>query len=129
MELSKAFDCIPPDLLIAKIHAYRLSFNAETFLRSYLKDRKQNVRINSIFSACQNILSGIPKGSILLPVLFSIFLKDLLLCIEEPDLHDFAVDNTITATCNTLTEHLKILEQESESVFVSWFKQDKRIQL
>ena len=77
MELSKAFDCIPPDLLIAKIHAYRLSFNAETFLRSYLKDRKQNVRINSIFSACQNILSGIPKGSILLPVLFSIFFQYL----------------------------------------------------
>ena len=49
--------------------------------------------------------------------------------IEEPDLHDFAVDNTITATCNPLTEHLKILEQESELVVVSWFKQDKRIQL
>ena len=51
MDLSKAFDCIPPDLLIAKFHAYGLSFDTATFLNSYLKDRKQNVIINIIFSA------------------------------------------------------------------------------
>ena len=83
MDLSKAFDCIPHDLLIAKLHAYGLSFDTVTFLNSYLKDRKQNVRINNIFSAFQNILSGVPQGSILGPILFNIFLKDLFLCIKK----------------------------------------------
>ena len=69
MDLSKAFDCVPHDLLIAKLHAYGLSFDTATFLNSYLKDGKQNVRINNIFSVFQNIFSGVPKGSILGPIL------------------------------------------------------------
>ena len=81
MDLSKAFDCIPHDLLIAKLHAYGLSFDTVTFLNLYLKDRKQNVRINNFFSAFQNILSGVRQGSILAQILFNIFLNDLFLCI------------------------------------------------
>ena len=103
MDLRKAFDCIPHDLLIAKLHAYRLNFDMVTFLNSYLKDRKQNVRINNIFSAFQSILSSVPQRSILGPILFNIFLNDLFPCIKKSDLHNFADDNTITATCNTLT--------------------------
>ena len=115
MDLSKAFNCIPHDLLIAKLHAYGLSFDTVTFLNSHFKDRKQNVRINNIFRAFQNILSGVPQGSILSPILFNIFLNNLFLCIEKSDLHNFTDDNTITATCNTLTGLLKSLEQESKS--------------
>ena len=103
MDLSKAFDCIPHDLLIAKLHAYGLSFDTVTFLNLYLKDRKQNIRINNIFSAFQNILSGVPQGSILGPIVFNIFLNDLFLCIKKSYLHNFADDNTITDTCYTLT--------------------------
>ena len=76
-DLSKAFDCIPHDLLIAKLHAYGLSFDRVIFLSSYLKHRKQNARINNIFSAFQNILSGVPQGSVFGPILFNIFLNDL----------------------------------------------------
>ena len=126
MDLSKAFDCIPHDLLIAKLHAYGLSFDTVNFLNSYLKDRKQNVKINNIFNAFQNILSDVPQGSILGPILFNIFLNDLFLCIKKSDLHNFADDHTITVTCNTLTGLLKTLEQESESA-VGWFKQNEMI--
>ena len=120
------FDCIPHDLLIAKLHAYGLSFDTVTFLNSYLKDWKQNVTINNIFSAFQNILSGVPQSYILGPILFNIFLNDLFVCIKKSDLHNFADDNTIPATCNTLTGLLETLEQESESA-VGWFKQNEMI--
>ena len=103
-----------------------LSFDTVTFLNWYLKDRKQNVKRNSIFSAFQNILSDVPQGSILGPILFNIFLNNLFLCIKKSDLLNFANDNTISATCNTLSGLLKTLEQESESV-VGWFKQNEMI--
>ena len=122
MDLSKAFDCIPCDFFIAKLHAYGLGFDTVTFLISYLKDWKQNVITNNIFSAFQNILSGVPQGSILGPILFNIFLNDLFLCIKKSDLHNFADANTITATCSSLTGLLKTLEHEPESA-VGWFKQ------
>ena len=77
IDLYKAFDCIPYDFLITKLHAYRLSFDTVAFLNSNFKDRKQNAIINNNFSAFQNILSGVPQGFILGPILFNIFLNDL----------------------------------------------------
>ena len=75
IDLSKAFGSIPHDLLIAKMHAYGFSLDAVTFFYSYLKRRKQNVRINNTHSVFQILLSEVPQGSILQPLLFNILMN------------------------------------------------------
>ena len=62
MDLSKAFDCIPHDLLIDKFYAYGLSEETTAFFNSYLKGRAQWVRIDEILSSLQVLISGLPKG-------------------------------------------------------------------
>ena len=66
IDLSKACDCIPHDLLNAKLHAYDFDKKAFTFLHSYLKRRKQNVKINDRESFFQILLSGVPQGPVFL---------------------------------------------------------------
>ena len=77
MDLSKVFDCIPHDLLIAKLHAYGLDFDTVTFLHNYFKHRKQSMTINNISSFFfRTILPVVPQGSILGPILFNILIND-----------------------------------------------------
>ena len=61
MDLSKAFDSIPHELIIAKLHAYGFDENALVLIHSYLKEQKQSVRINNVYSSFQHIVSGVPQ--------------------------------------------------------------------
>ena len=73
-DLSKAFDCLLYDLLIAKLHAYGLDTKSLKLMLSYLTNRKQRVKINDTYSSSSKILFGVPQGSILGPLLFNIFM-------------------------------------------------------
>ena len=104
MDLSEAFDCIPHDMVVAKLRAYGLSMDAVTFIYLYMKRRKQGVEINDTESLFKILLSGLPQGSILGPILFNIFINDLLFFINEAKLANFTDDNTIYAAKRDLNE-------------------------
>ena len=73
-------------------------------MKIYLTKRRQQVRVNNNFSAWERIISGVPQGSILGPLLFSIFLHDLFLFVGNSDLSNYADDNTLYSCGNNLKE-------------------------
>ena len=82
-ELSEAFDCIPYDLIIAKLEAYGFQTDALNLVYDYLSYRKQRVKINETFSSWKNIKYGVPQGFILGSLLFNIHLCDLFYFLED----------------------------------------------
>ena len=121
MDLSKAWDCLPYDLLIAKLSAYGFEDSATSLISDYLSKRYQMVKIGSVFSSYLEILSGVPQGSILGPILFNIFINDLIFFIQETEVCNFTDDTTIYSCSLNYKEAAHKLSKDTYIV-LNWFK-------
>ena len=100
-DLSKAFDYIPHDLIIAKLEAYDFHIDTLKLIHDYLSNRKQRVKVNDAYSSWKDIFYGVPQGSILGPLLFNIDLCDLFCFLEDLDIASSADDTTIYMVIET----------------------------
>ena len=104
MDLSKAYDCLPHNLITAKLETYGLDTSSLRFLFDYLSCRKQRTKMGSAYSNWSKVLRGIPQGSILGPLLFNILINDIFFFTEKSEICNFTDDNTLYS-CDKFIAH------------------------
>ena len=97
-----------------------------SYIYSYLKSRQQCVSVNNIKSTFQEIISGVPQGSIVGPFLFNIFFNDFFYFMLVASGLNFADDNILSSFAKTIENLISMLEAECE-IAINWFKYNRKI--
>ena len=123
-DLTKAFDTISHPILLEKLKVYGVRGIANSWFRSYLNNRQQFTVYNNSSSSYNRINVGVPQGSILGPILFSIYINDITHTSNLLDFILFANDTTIFIKGKDINE-LKIILNRELGLVVDWIKSNK----
>ena len=111
--MSAAFDVVDHSILIEKLKIYGFSSNVIKWFDSYLSDRKQAVSVNGCLSKLLAVESGVPQGSILGPLLYTLFVNELPEIIDNNSSMPCYADDT-TLTCQD-SSHSELSKKLSEN--------------
>ena len=104
MDLSKAFDTLPHDLIVKNLEDYGRDSKVINLVTNYLSDRQQRVRLNGQYSSMKTIMKGVFQGSILGPILFNIFMNELSYAIDECILFTYADDTQLFGSLENIDQ-------------------------
>ncbi|XP_045480431.1 uncharacterized protein LOC123684919 [Harmonia axyridis] len=123
-DLGKAFDCVSREHLLYKLKRYQFDQGAIELLGSYLSDRVQCVDVGGDLSDLSSVDCGVPQGSVLGPLLFLIYVNDLVSCDPDADFVLFADDTTVLKKAQSRELIVHILGELS-SVVSEWFNSNQ----
>ena len=116
LDFSKAFDTVPHDRLLAKLDFYGIRGKMLVWIKASLSNCTQNVSFNGVLSSSRPVVSGVPQGSDLGPVLFSLFINDISCSVQSNG--RLFVDNCVLYREVVTHQDCRVLQQDLHCLFV-----------
>jgi hypothetical protein len=118
LDFSKAFDKVDHAILMKKLHQYGIRGNMHQWISNFLRGSTQHVVIDGVTSAVIDVISGVPQGTVLGPLLFILYINDIFEVVKHSKVKVFADDSKLHKDIKTAADHR--LLQEDLAAVVKW---------